>query len=887
MLRSRRVGLLVFGGVALVLLVAPMLAAAHTSVVGVDLGSEFIKVCAAKKDHTIDIVLNEQTRRKSNHYVGFRGDDRYVGEDARNLAARFPLNMFAMLNRVAGLGFDKPEDRAQLEFYSQELQFPYHMSAHSRRGTVQMSIPSNPNVTHSVEELLSMIFAYIKDITEKDTEAPPRSDCDMVVTVPHYFNARQRQAYIDAANLAGCKIVGALHPTTATALYFGMSQQGFGNETKHVLIYDMGSTKTEVGVFTFSAAPPPPPGEKRVKLAYSLGTMTTRYIASDSTLGGRTFDNCLAMELVRQFKAAHPKLPSPLNGTTLAQFKSSFSLFRAANNLKEQLSANTAAPINVEGIAPEKDFQTKVSREEFETLCAPLFQRAVRVAQEAIEKSGLKAEELHRFELMGGGSRLPKLITELSAMYGKPVDRTLNTDESAAMGAAYFSASKAGFRVRSFEVNDPVPQTYQMVLSPKPRDQTADPEASKGKPPAPRDLFVNARPGSVRSITVKREDDFSIFLRTDEGKHEFAEVQVTGVRSTLEALDALNPTIPHENNTHAIRIELKISAGGIVAVSDALVKVTYAANVSRRVRVQQNETESSNSTEGADKDGDKDGASEGNENKDSSADGKESEPTDTKTSTDGSEANATDANGESANSSGSKAPVKQWVTTYRIEMKRKTRNLQYKLVFNEQPLPLDTEDVLAGKAMLAAMEAADEKKRLLAASKNDLEAYIQSVKGDGLLEHPEIAQLGLLNDTLKESITAAAAAAQTWLEEGEGSYDSTTKEQFDEQLRILKEATAPVTEPFEAHRALQAEIHRNATLAKKKAAEEAAKKAKKEKNKKTGEKGTSGETPSGDDAKTGEEKKSEEQGKEESQDEGKKEKSGNEGGEGDEAKNDL
>lgn len=828
---------------AAVLGVVLMLAVTHAAptVMGIDLGSEFVKICAAKKDNTIDIVLNEQTRRKSNHYLGFRGEDRYFGEDARNLAARFPTNMFAMLNRIIGLGYDVPEDQAQLDFFLKEMEFPFIVGNESKRGSLTMSVPQNPKVTYTIEELMGMFFTYLKEMTIKDTEAPPKNDADAVITVPAFWNMRQRQALVDAANLAGIRVLAQMHPTTATALQFGMQQQGFGNETKHVIIYDMGSTKTEVGVFTFTETPIPE-GETRVKLAHSLGTLTTRYIASDPTLGGRTFDLCIAKELQRQFAEKFPKLPVPLGGKTVNQYKSAFSLFRAANNIKEMLSANSASPITVEGIAPDKDFTTKFSREEFETICAPLFERSIKIVKEAVEKSGVPLEDITRFELMGGGSRLPKLVDDLSAFYGKPVDRTLNTDESAAFGTAYYAARLSGFRVRSFKVRDQFPHNIDFVLSPKGRDPKADPESKKpaAKPPVARDLFVHTFAGAKRSITVNRTDDFTIYLRANGKPH--AEIEITGIRNALEVLDFFNPTIPHENNSHAVRVELKLGDNGVISTVEAEVKFRYAANVSKRIRVPVNDTNSTadannNSTSESTEEG---STNENKEDKDKESNNQEAKDSEEEGKKDGdSEESEGSSSGDNSTETGSNSTAKKvkktWITVSRIEMKRKTRPLGHTIRYTTRPLPMDAEDVAAGKAILVGLEAQDELKRQTSAAKNDLETYLHHVKGDGILENNEIVELKMITDEQRKAIEETATEVQEWVEDGEGSYEDCKKEQFEEQLRKLKAATEPVETPYRAHIDHIMEIQRNETIAKKKAAEEAAKAARKAKYQKKAE----------------------------------------------------
>ena len=726
-----------FGLIAAVLL---LVCVVKGNVMGIDFGSEFIKIASPKGNSSIDIVLNEQTRRKSQNYVGFRADDRFVSEDAKNFAARFPNNMFTMIHKLLGLEYGS---EAFQDF--QSLQHTFALVKNEKRGSVDVRCGGNPNTTYSSEELVAMILGYAKEITKKDSKIQPN---DAVITVPAFYTMNQRQSLVDAAALADVRVLALMHSTTAAALQFGMQRRGFGNDTVHVVIFDMGATKTEVGVYTFS--PPIHPKEGRIKLAVSMGTMTTRNIATDGSLGGRTFDYCIA-KMIEDEIVEKLGIPRLFGGKTPQQQKAVYSLMRAANGARETLSANFVAPVTVESVAPDKDFSTKISRDQFETKCAPLFERTVALAEKALKGAGLSAAEISSFEMMGGGVRPMKIIADLSQFLGRTVDRTLNSDEAAAFGTAYYGSRLSGyFRVKSFAVNDFFPGLISFQLS-----------TSETSPkPARRVLFENSLLGTRKSITVNRTSDFDInlFISHDEGvtQQPLSTVHVKGITQALEELNYFSPKIQHENNTHIVRVELRLTESGVIMVEEVEVRFRYAANVSKKVKRQAalNETsETENTTELNE-------TIEGNETSESGT-------------------------------------VTTYETVHEIQMKRRSTTAKATLSLR-RPLPLDSEDITASKLILTALDKSDKLKRATATAKNNLETYIQWAKAEGLLENEELREKGLVTDDELVTIREHLLAAQEWSEDGEGSYDSCTKEQFEEKLLWIKNVTSAPLQKLEA-----------------------------------------------------------------------------------------
>ncbi|KAH8604272.1 putative Hsp70 protein [Trypanosoma vivax] len=546
-------------------------AVVSADVLGIDLGSDFLEVAGPVNGMNVDIVLNEQSHRKTDNYIGFRNGERFVGAQAKSLAARFPVNMVAMVNHLVGVKFNSSDFEA---FEKLELEFEPHPG---ERGVVGFSFGGQDG-SYTVEEVYAMLLHYCRSISIKGGVPNPKN---LVITIPYHSSLAVRQAILESARLVNMSTFGLMHSTTATALYYGIRRRGFGNKTVHLLVYDMGSTHTEVGVYKFS--PPEERPDKKVKNLDSFGTLATLAIASDRFLGGRAFDLCIA-KVIEAEAVSKMNITNVMGGRTTSQRKARFSLLRAAKKTREVLSANSKTPVTVEGIAPERDFSTEFTRSDFEEKCADLFQRVPKVAERALSISGLSLKDIDAFEMMGGASRTPKILRDLSQFWGKDVYRTLNSDESAAMGAAFYALRfSSHYRSRSFRIVERAPFAFSFTVSP----------SSSNPIGAMRMLAENPVIGSRRSITLNRTSDFTINLFDLSG--HVGDIVVTNVNQSLDKLGFFKPDLQHPNNSHIVRIQLYFNESGLMDVEEADVVYRYAANVSSIVKanVTSNETNTS------------------------------------------------------------------------------------------------------------------------------------------------------------------------------------------------------------------------------------------------------------------------------------------------------
>lgn len=530
-------------------------------VIGIDYGSEFLKVAGPHNDKGVDIVLNELSRRKTDNFIGFRNGDLYLGDTAKTLAARFPLCTANALNQLIGL---EKNSLSMNDFNS--LNYEYSVDFDEKGAALVPICKIDEKFT--AKELYSMMLSYFAAAAAKDGVIDPKS---AVITIPFSTTPRERRAILEASRLAGLSVLGLMHSTTAAALYYGMRHRGFGENTVNLIVFDLGSTHTEVGVYRFS---PRKPGSS---LKVAFGTLSAISVIEDRTLGGRSFDLCVASVMEKE-AVEKLNIDPVLNGKTPAQLKSRFSLLRAANKVREILSVNSNTPYTVEGIAPDRDFHSTMTRSTFESECAHLFERVKDLTKTISTSANISLADIKSFEMMGGLSRTPKIIADISDIIGRDVDRTMNTDEAAAIGAAYYAAKLSPFyRARSFQFDENIP--YDVFFS-------VHPTLDEGRNGARRPLFVTGahRMGESLSLTFNRTDDFSIDLFADENSEtRFSTVDISGVKDALTRLKYFNPTIEHANNSAKVRLQVVFNESGLIHIESAEVIVRYAAEVLKKV----------------------------------------------------------------------------------------------------------------------------------------------------------------------------------------------------------------------------------------------------------------------------------------------------------------
>lgn len=506
----------------------------------IDLGSQFIKVAAPKNNATIDVLLNEQSRRKSDNFVGFRKGSKFVADEAKSLAGRFPHLMVPMVHQFAGLPYRNATALLSQLGYTNSPQ-------ENDRGVASFTFDTD--VTYSADELLAMVLDYVAEFATSDLGL---NATDVVFAVPYHYTPRQREAIRAVAKLSGLKVLRFVNSLTAAALQYGVTRRGDSTETTDIVIVDVGSSKTEIGAFRFT-----PPPEGRVKLAEALGTLQLLHVESLSTTGGRSIDQCLAKMIdAAHVKAGHKSLFGDDVDATVK-----YALMRAAATLKEVLSANNVGAATVEG-AGDGEFMTTIRRADFEDSCGGEADKIGAAVQRAIVAAGItNAVDLKAVELIGAASRVPMIGAKLTDSLGRAVDRTLNSDETVALGAAVLATRASPFiRIKGYAIVEPSPYAMGMqVKASAPAAGTSD------KPPQPRRLFetCTALPCTASMSVHKRQDDFDVSVTHVDG--DGVGKSVVAVQGVKAALDKeMNGTVCIGEVEHAVRLEFVMDESGII-----------------------------------------------------------------------------------------------------------------------------------------------------------------------------------------------------------------------------------------------------------------------------------------------------------------------------------
>lgn len=418
---------------------ADLLALSDTlAVMSVDLGSESMKVAIVKPGVPMEIVLNKESRRKTPVMVTLKENERFFGDSAAGMAIKNPKATLRYFQHLLG----KQADNPHVALY--RARFPEHeLSFDPQRQTVHFQI--SPQLQFSPEEVLGMILNYSRSLAEDFAEQPIK---DAVITVPAFFNQAERRAVLQAARMAGLKVLQLINDNTATALSYGVFRRKDINTTaQNIMFYDMGSGSTVCTIVTYQTV--------KTKEAGMQPQLQIRGVGFDRTLGGLEMELRLREHLAGLFNEQRKgQRAKDVRENPRAMAK----LLREANRLKTVLSANADHMAQIEGLMDDVDFKAKVTRVEFEELCADLFERVPGPVQQALQSAEMSLDEIEQVILVGGATRVPKVQEVLLKAVGKEeLGKNINADEAAAMGAVYQAAalSKA-FKVKPFVVRDAV-----------------------------------------------------------------------------------------------------------------------------------------------------------------------------------------------------------------------------------------------------------------------------------------------------------------------------------------------------------------------------------------------------------------------------------------------
>ena len=368
-------------------------------VIGIDLGTT--NSCVAVMDgNEARVIENSEGGRTTPSMVAFAdGDERLVGQAAKRQAVTNPEETIFAVKRLIGR---RADDKATSAF--SDL-VPYKVKA-AKNGDAW--IEAN-GTDYSPSQISSFILRKLKE----DAEAYLGESVDKaVITVPAYFNDAQRQATKDAGKIAGLEVLRIINEPTAAALAYGLDRKDSGL----IVVYDLGGGTFDVSV-----------------LEVGDGVFEVKSTNGDTFLGGEDFDQAIIDFLADEFKRENT---IDLRGDKLALQR----LKEAAEKAKIELSSAMQTEVNLPFITADqsgpKHLNVKITRAKLEQLVEALVERSLVPCGKALKDAGIAASEIDEVILVGGMTRMPKIIEKVTEFFGKEPHRGVNPDEVVASGAA-------------------------------------------------------------------------------------------------------------------------------------------------------------------------------------------------------------------------------------------------------------------------------------------------------------------------------------------------------------------------------------------------------------------------------------------------------------------
>lgn len=520
------------------------------NVVGIDFGSEWIKLAVVQRSAGVQIILDEASKRKSPNAVAFGAEQRDFGDTAMVK----PHLAFTHTRELLGKQFSPTLKTAYGPGY-----FPYEIVVDEERGAVKIK---ESDRYLAPETLVAMVLTYAKSLAQTHT-GEKVADC--VITVPGFYRQFERQAILDAALIAGLKVLSLMNDHTALALKYGIDHNVASlAEPENVLFYDMGSTSTRVSIVQFSAIPDKEAFQKNK----TLGQLKVLANSWDETLGGYAFTERISGMLLKQSKQ-----PVGDNKRALAK------MMQTAEKTKIVLSANKEAHPSIESFIGDYDFRASITRENFEKEVQDLLDRVGGPIVNALAQANMTGADIAKVEVVGGAWRIPKVGDKILKESGKTqLQKTMNADEAFCFGAALYAASlSTAFRLRKFGVHDitSFPVSIDIdSLGGAVEEESEDGEetkeaAAEGADSAKKNvkLFkVGHKIPAKRLLTFKRDEDLTFTVKYDGElpatvPQTVAKYNITGVKKAMDKYP--NGTKPK------INVSFRLTRSGLVEVDKA------------------------------------------------------------------------------------------------------------------------------------------------------------------------------------------------------------------------------------------------------------------------------------------------------------------------------
>lgn len=762
------------------------------AILGVDLGSLYMKVALVQSGSPLEIVTNMHSKRKTEQMILFEKDSsRYYGADASSLLARKSNSIPSAMSLM--LGRDELHPSVQV---LTERHYPIRPIYNESRYGVVLKIDGH---TFTPEELVAMVLTHAVDISvaysiESSGKAipPPR---DVVLTVPSFATQKERLALQDAAELASLNVLSLIDENTAAALHYAMDKT-FDNE-QLILFYNMGGSSLQVSLIRFFQYLQP----QKYGQPKSIPALEVLGKSWDTTLGGDAYDHIIVEMLVDHFNEKWRKQTGDNTNDVRKVPRAMTKIRLQANKVKHVLSANSEIPVHIDSVHDDLSISFTITREEFEQqmIEKKMISRSIQPVIDVLNNANKTINDLYATELLGGGMRIPKIQNELQKYLNDNFDAKLaaannstiteqvlgmhiNADESFALGAAFAGANiSTAFRVRQVGLTDINPFPIQVTLTDMPEEEKKSFFGTTKKKPE-EDSAVWSKEATIFKAFGKYGVKKTIAFTHDKDvvcsldyvntttlpagtEPELERYSIKGIVDFVKEMTDKKVIKTDANATKPkVSLQFELSTSGIASLIKAEVSMEELYIAQEEIEVDDNSTDTTTNNT--------------NTTEDNVA-------TEEVAATNETESNNTSSN---TTTTDKKKDMPKKKKTIKVEKEKKRvhrKSLDVKISYVTRVRPHTVEELAASKEKLLSMAQRDKERMLLQESKNKVESYIYKIKNK-LIDDEEVVA-SVTTEEQREEVSQLARDAEMWLED----------DGYDADLATMDAKYTELSSPFE------------------------------------------------------------------------------------------